>query len=112
MRLFKFEPALQNGETKTVSFEAAYRGPRLADESNISKNGTFLNNYFGGNRVIPIFGPPFVTITSSNKRRKLGLEELPKWPEPKAEGADLSMFGIFTGPVSYTHLTLPTICSV
>ena len=98
VRLFKFEPALQNGETKTVSFEASYRAPQLADESNISKNGTFLNNYFGGNRVIPIFGPPFVTITSSNKRRKLGLEELPKWPEPKAEGADLSMFGIFTGP--------------
>ena len=98
VRLFKFEPPLQNGETRSVSFEAFYHAPRLADASNISLNGTFLNNFFGGNRVIPIFGPPFVSITSSNKRRKLGLEELPKWPEPKAEGTDLSMFGIFTGP--------------
>ena len=98
VRLFKFDPALQDGEKTTVNYEAFYHSPRLADESNISKNGTFLNNYFGGNRVVPIFGPPNITIISSNKRRKLGLEKLPKWPEPKAEGVELNMFGGFTGP--------------
>ena len=104
VRLFKFEPPLQDGETTEVNFSAFYHAPRLADRSNISKNGTFLNNYGGGNRVVPIFGPPDVSIRSSNKRRKLGLEELPKWPEPTAEGADLNIFGLLTGPADMIDL--------
>ena len=98
VRLFRFDPPLRDGADTTVTYEAFYHAPRLADGSNISKNGTFLNNYFGSARVVPIFGPPDLAIQSSNKRRKLGLEELPKWPEPKAEGANLNMFGLFTGP--------------
>jgi len=62
---------------------------------------TFLNNYgsFGGtSRVIPIFGPPDLRITSAKKRRKFGLEKLPPYPEATLEGSDLSIFGLFTGP--------------
>lgn len=104
VRLFKFEPPLVNGAKTTVTYEAFYHAPRLADGSNISKNGTFLNNYGGGNRVVPIFGPPDLSIQSSNKRRKLGLEELPKWPEPSAEGEDLNLFGLLTGPADLIDL--------
>jgi len=98
VRLFKFDPPLKNGERTTVRYEVFYHAPRLADGSNISKNGTFLNNYGGGSRVVPIFGPPDLSIQSSNKRRKLGLEERPKWPEPVAEGTELNLFGLLTGP--------------
>lgn len=104
VRLFKFDPPLADGERTTVTYEVFYHSPRLADGSNISKNGTFLNNYGGGNRVVPIFGPPDLSIRSSNKRRKLGLEELPKWPEPVAEGTDLSLFGMLTGPADMIDL--------
>ena len=104
VRLFKFEPPLEDGEATTVTYEAFYHAPRLADGSNISKNGTFLNNYGGGNRVVPIFGAPDWSIRSSNKRRKLGLEELPKWPEPTAEGSDLNLFGLLTGPADLIDL--------
>jgi len=98
VRLFKFNPPLADGAKTTVEYEVFYHAPRLADGSNISKNGTFLNNYGGGARVVPIFGPPDLAIQSSNKRRKLGLEELPKWPEPKAGGMELNLFGLLTGP--------------
>ncbi len=104
VRLFAFEPPLQDGETTTLTYEAFYHSPRLADGSNISKNGTFLNNFGGGARVVPIFGPPDLSIQSSNKRRKLGLEDLPKWPEPSAEGEELNLFATFTGPADLIDL--------
>ena len=104
VRLFKFNPPLSDGAKTTVKYEVFYHAPRLADGSNISKNGTFLNNYGGGSRVVPIFGPPDLSIQSSNKRRKLGLEELPKWPEPKAEGMELNLFGLLTGPADMIDL--------
>ena len=95
---------MQDGETTTLTYEAFYHSPRLADGSNISKNGTFLNNFGGGARVVPIFGPPDLSIQSSNKRRKLGLEDLPKWPEPSAEGEELNLFATFTGPADLIDL--------
>lgn len=99
--LFKFDPPLADGAEATLEFEVFLHGPRLADRSAISKNGTFMNNYasFGGSpRVVPIFGPPDLSIQSTKKRRKLGLEELPKLPEPVAEGTELNLFGSITGP--------------
>lgn len=110
VRLFKFEPPLADGARSTLNYEVFYHAPRLADGSNISKNGTFLNNYGGGNRVVPIFGPPDLSIRSSNKRRKLGLEELPKWPEPTAEGEALNLFGLLTGPADLIDLDA-TVCT-
>ena len=104
VRLFKFNPPLADGAKSTLTYEAFYHAPRLADGSNISKNGTFLNNYGGSNRVVPIFGPPDLSIRSSNKRRKLGLEELPKWPDPSAEGEELNLFGLLTGPADLIDL--------
>jgi len=98
VRLFKFNPPLADGAKTKVTYEVFYHAPRLADGSIISKNGTFLNNFGGGARVVPIFGPPDLAIQSSNKRRKFGLEELPKWPEPTAEGSELNLFGLLTGP--------------
>ena len=104
VRLFRFDPPLTDGEKTQVEYEVFYHAPRLADGSNISKNGTFLNNYGGGARVVPIFGPPDLSIRSSNKRRKLGLEELPKWPEPTTQGEKLNLFGILTGPADLINL--------
>ncbi|MEP4051142.1 MAG: M1 family aminopeptidase [Litorimonas sp.] len=104
VNLFKFEPPLADGARTTVTYETFYHAPRLADGSNISKNGTFLNNYGGSSRVVPIFGPPDLAIQSSNKRRKLGLEELPKWPDPVAEGTELNLFGLLTGPADMIDL--------
>lgn len=104
VRLFRFDPPLADGERTEVNYEVFYHAPRLADGSNISKNGTFLNNYGGGARVVPIFGPPDLSIQSSNKRRKLGLDERPKWPEPTAEGSDLNLFGLLTGPADLIDL--------
>ncbi|WP_427453001.1 ABC transporter permease [Litorimonas sp. WD9-15] len=101
VRLFRFDPPLADGATATLDFEVFLHGPRLADRSSVSKNGTFMNNYatFGGSpRVIPVFGPPDLAIQSKKRRRKLGLEELPKLPEPTAEGMDLNIFGALTGP--------------
>ncbi|GGX69247.1 hypothetical protein GCM10011309_19000 [Litorimonas cladophorae] len=101
VRLFKFSPPLAEGQTVQLNFEVFLHGPRLSDRSAISKNGTFMNNYAGfrgSPRVVPIFGPPDLSIQSTNKRRKLGLEELEKFPEPTAEGSDLSLFGTITGP--------------
>lgn len=100
-RLFTFEPPLAEGQSVQLDFELFLHGPRLADGSSVSKNGTFLNNYasFGGSRrVVPVFGPPDNRIQGSKKRRKLGLEELPKLPDPLAEGMALNIFGSFTGP--------------
>jgi len=100
-RLYRFDPPLAEGKFVELDFEAFLHAPRLADGSAISKNGTFLNNWGdigGSTRVIPIFGPPDTRITSSKKRRKLGLEKYPNLPEPTAEGSNLSLFGIFTGP--------------
>ena len=104
VHLFRFDPPLADGAKTQVEYEVFYHAPRLADGSNISKNGTFLNNFGGGARVVPIFGPPDLSIRSSNKRRKLGLEELPKWPEPSAEGEDLNLFGLLTGPADLIDL--------
>lgn len=104
VRLYHFDPPLADEAKTQVTYEVFYHAPRLADGSNISKNGTFLNNYGGSARVVPIFGPPDLSIRSSNKRRKLGLEELPKWPEPTAEGSDLNLFGLLTGPADLIDL--------
>jgi hypothetical protein len=101
VRLFRFDPPLPDGDTTQLDFEAFFHAPRLADGSAISKNGTFVNNYGnfrGTTRVIPVFGPPDTRITGSKKRRKLGLEELPKLPEPTLEGTELNLFSLFTGP--------------
>ena len=40
------------------------------------------------------------------------LTELPRLPLPEAGGEGLPGSGATRGPVSYTHLTLPTIYSV
>jgi hypothetical protein len=101
VRLFKFSPPLAVGKMVKLDFEVFLHGPRLADQSSVSKNGTFMNNYAGfrgSPRVVPVFGPPDLSIQSSKKRRKLGLEELEKLPEPLAEGSDMSLFGGITGP--------------
>jgi len=100
-RLFRFDPPLAQGRKVELEFEAFFHAPRLADGSSVSKNGTFMNNYagFGGSpRVVPVFGPPDTRITSSKRRRKLGLEEYPNLPEPTIEGSDTSLFGSITGP--------------
>ena len=100
-RLFRFDPPLLDGKSVELDFEAFLHAPRLADGSAISKNGTFLNNWgdMGGTtRVIPVFGPPDTRITSSKRRRKLGLEKRPNLPTPTPEGSDLNIFGLFTGP--------------
>ena len=101
VRLFKFEPPLADGAAAQVDFEVFLHGPRLADASTISRNGTFLNNWgdaLGIPRVIPVFGPPYLPIENSKRRRKLGLGELTKLPEPKAKGTELNLFALFTGP--------------
>jgi len=101
VRLFEFDPPLKEGRKTELTFEAFFHAPRLADGSNVSKNGTFMNNYasFGGSpRVVPVFGPFDNRITNSKRRRKLGLEELPKLPDPLKEGMELNIFGSLTGP--------------
>lgn len=101
VRLFEFDPPLKEGQKTELTFEAFFHAPRLADGSNVSKNGTFMNNYasFGGSpRVVPVFGPFDNRITNSKRRRKLGLEELPKLPDPLKEGMELNIFGSLTGP--------------
>lgn len=100
-RLFRFDPPLAQGRKVELDFEAFFHAPRLADGSSVSKNGTFMNNYAnfrGSPRVVPVFGPPDTRITSSKRRRKLGLDEFPNLPEPKVEGSDTSLFGSITGP--------------
>ena len=101
VRLFEFDPPLEVGQKTALEFEAFFHAPRLADASSVSKNGTFMNNYFGfaaSPRIIPVFGPFDSRITNPKKRRKLGLPELPKQPTPVSEGMNLNMFGSFTGP--------------
>ena len=101
VRLFEFDPPLEVGQKTALDFEAFFHAPRLADASSVSKNGTFMNNYFGfaaSPRIIPVFGPFDSRITNPKKRRKLGLPELPKQPTPVSEGMNLNMFGSFTGP--------------
>lgn len=101
VRLFRFDPPLADGARATLDFEVFLHGPRLADRSSVSKNGTFMNNYAsfrGSPRVVPVFGPPDLSIQSKKRRRKLELDELPKLPEPVAEGTELNLFGSITGP--------------
>ena len=48
------------------------------------------------------------SLSISYARNKLGVTQLPaRVTELRAQG-----FAIYTNAVSYTHLTLPTICSV
>ena len=108
VRLFKFDPPLKQGQKTELAFEAFFHAPRLADESSISKNGTFMNNYFsiqGSPRVIPVFGVPNIQITSSKRRRKLGLPERPKLPDPRIDGMNLNIFGSITGPADLIDFT-------
>lgn len=114
VRVFRFEPPLKDGEFTELEFETFYHAPRLADQSVISKNGTFLNNYGGfgvSARAIPTMGAPDMRIRNSKKRRKYGLDELEKLPEPTdPEGMKLNLFGSLTGPADYIDFE-GTVCT-
>ncbi len=102
VRVFKFDPPLKDGDTTELEFETFFHAPRLADRSAISKNGTFLNNYGGGTRVIPTMGAPDRRLRNSKKRRKYDLPELEKMKEPTDPSVgDINLFGMLTGPADY-----------
>jgi hypothetical protein len=114
VRVFRFEPALDPGDKTELDFETFFHGPRLADRSAISKDGTFLNNYGGfgvSSRVIPTMGVPDLRIRNSKTRRKYDLPELEKLPEPTdPEAGKVNLFGTLTGPADYIDFE-GTVCT-
>ena len=49
---------------------------------------------------------------SSDTQAVSGVKATPKRRRPWIEGQEIVLIGVTAAPVSYTHLTLPTICSV
>ncbi|VAV96411.1 hypothetical protein MNBD_ALPHA06-1537, partial [hydrothermal vent metagenome] len=73
-RLFRFEPPLAPGARTRMEFETVFHAPKLADNSSIERNGTFVDS----SRVLPQFGIRDQRLRNKDKRRKNDLPELEK----------------------------------
>lgn len=76
--MIKFDPALQPGESRQVSFATQFEGPTLTSGSSVARNGTFVNN----TDALLVFGNLSQGfITNPDRRRKHDLGERVQWPE-------------------------------
>ncbi|MGB3455181.1 MAG: M1 family aminopeptidase, partial [Litorimonas sp.] len=74
----EFDPPLQPGESREVSFTTRFEGPTLTSGSSVARNGTFVNN----NDALIIFGnlnQGF--LTNPDTRRQQDLPERMRWPD-------------------------------
>ncbi|GHB01277.1 hypothetical protein GCM10009069_25150 [Algimonas arctica] len=76
--MVEFDPPLQPGESRTVTFTTQFKAPTLTNSSSVARNGTFVNN----TDALLIFGnlnQGF--ISNPDTRRKYDLGERIQWPE-------------------------------
>lgn len=79
-----FDPPLQPGESRNVTFATQFNGPTLTERSDIAKNGTFVNN----TDALLVFGNLQAGfITDNDTRRQQGLGERMQWPDRDDEAA-------------------------
>lgn len=76
--MVEFEPPLQPGESRTVSFATKFNPPTLTNSSSVARNGTFVNNT-DALLVFGNLGQGF--LSNPDTRRKHDLGERVQWPE-------------------------------
>lgn len=78
VQMIAFDPPIQPGETRTVTFETRFNAPTLTASSSIAQNGTFVNN----TAALLTFGNLDQRfLTGNDRRRKYDLGERRRWPE-------------------------------
>lgn len=73
-----FDPPLQPGESRTVTFTTQFKAPTLTNSSSVARNGTFVNNT-DALLVFGNLGQGF--LSNPDTRRKYDLGERMQWPE-------------------------------
>lgn len=76
--MVEFNPPLEPGESRTVTFSTQFKAPTLTNSSSVARNGTFVNN----TDALLIFGNLGQGFLSNpDTRRKYDLGERVQWPE-------------------------------
>ena len=88
----RFDPPIQPGERRNVSFTTQFTAPTLTEGSSIRRNGTFVNN----TRALIVFGNlQGGFLSNPDTRRKQGLGEPIRLPE--RDDQDARRYHLLTG---------------
>ncbi len=92
----RFDPPMQPGESREVTFKTRFTAPTLTDNSAIRSNGTFVNN----SRALIVFGNLQAGFLSNpDQRRKQGLGEPIRLPD--RDDAEARRYHLLTGFSGY-----------
>ncbi|MGB6230490.1 MAG: M1 family aminopeptidase [Litorimonas sp.] len=83
-QVIEFDPPLQPGERRTVTFETRFDAPTLTSGSAIRVNGTFVNN---ASALLTFGNLEQAFLQSNDTRRQNDLEERMRWPDREDEAA-------------------------
>lgn len=107
--LVDFDPPLQPGESREVTFKTQFEGPTLTESSDIAQNGTFVNN----TDALLVFGNLQAGfLTDPDVRRRQGLPERIQWPDRDDEAARRKhLLTAFSGYADYVNFDAE-VCTV
>ena len=93
----KFDPPLEPGESRGVSFATKFVEPTLTESSDIARNGTFVNN----TDALLVFGNLKAGFMNDpDKRRKYDLGERVEWPD--REDKEARRYNLLTSFAGYS----------
>jgi len=109
VQVVEFNPPLQPGDTREVSFTTQFVQATLTEPSRIAQNGTFVNN----TDALLVFGNlEQGFISDPDRRRKFDLGERVQWPErDDVEARRYNLLSSFGGYADYVDFDA-NICTI